>query len=113
MWEIFGVQPFVLSPKHAAVFRVAAASLSDFVGWETRGDDSSEMGIAVFDKLSLGQKQSIILTVAKALLDPHTASPPMSAVLAGTAHAIYCQLECLIEMEVVAGGKNHVRRAVT
>jgi len=110
MWEIFGAQPFVLAPKHAAVFRAAAVSLSDFVGWEECDNDYSDMGVAVFDKLSWGQKQFAILTVAKALLDPHVEPPTISAVLAGTVHAIYCQLECLIEIEAFHGGETSVRQ---
>jgi hypothetical protein len=110
MWEISGVQPFVLAPKHAAVFRVAAASLSDFVGWGECDNDHGEIGIEVFDMLSQGQKQLAILTVAKALLDPQVAPPTISAVFAGTAHAIYCQLECLIEIAVPQGGEYSIRQ---
>ena len=110
MWEIFGAEPFVLAPKHAAVFRAAAASLSDFVGWEACSDDYCDMGVAVFDKLSQGQKQLAILTVAKALLDPNVEPPTISAVLAGTIHAIYCQLECLIEIDAFRGRESGVRQ---
>ncbi len=98
MWQKFD-EPFVLGPKQAAVFRDAAACLSDLVGWAESENDISDMGIAVFDNLSQGQKQVAILTVAKALLDPKVDPPTVTAALAATVDAIYCQLECLIEME--------------
>ena len=98
MWQKFD-EPFVLGPKQAAVFRDAAAFLSDMVGWEESENDCSDMGIAVFDNLSQGQKQVAILTVAKALLDPKVDPPTVTAALAGTVHAIYCELECLVELE--------------
>ena len=98
MWQKFD-EPFVLGPKRAAVFRDAAAFLSDMVGWAESENDCSDMGIAVFDNLSQGQKQVAILTVAKALLDPNVEPPAVTAALAGTVHAIYCQLECLVELE--------------
>ena len=101
MWENYFDEPFVLKPKHAAVFRVAAACLSDAVGWDADEfeEDYSEMGIAVFDNLSRAQKQVAILTASKALLDPAVEPPTVTAALAGTVHAIYCELECLIELE--------------
>ena len=41
----------------AAVFRDAAAFLSDMVGWAEFENDISDMGIAVFDSLSQGQSR--------------------------------------------------------
>ena len=98
MWENFD-EPFVLGPKHAAVFRDAASCLSDFVGWEEWQEESGDMGIAVFDNLSQSQKQVAILIVSKALLDPNVDPPTVTAALAATVDAIYCQVECLVEME--------------
>src|SRR5258708_780596 len=68
------------------------------------------MGIAVFDNLSQGQKQVAIWTVANALLDPSVEPPTITAALAGTVHAIYCELECLIEMEASDSGETEIRQ---
>lgn len=48
MWYTYFDPPFVLAPKHAAVFRLAAVTLSDFIGWESEEDDWAEMGVSVF-----------------------------------------------------------------
>jgi hypothetical protein len=56
--------------------------------------------VDVFDRLSQGQKQVAILTVAKALLDVGTKPPPVNAVLAGTVDAIYRDLQARIETEI-------------
>ena len=47
MWQRSFDTAFVLSPKHAAVFRETAANLSEIVGWEewlARGPDDAERG---------------------------------------------------------------------
>jgi hypothetical protein len=95
--------PFVLPPKHAAVFRVAAGDLSDSVGWETYENDWYGLGVTVFDKLSQGEKQAAILDVARALLDANAAPPEVTAVLAGTVDAVYRQLQASIEIEIDTG----------
>ena len=110
MWQSLYDPPFVLPPKHAAVFRLAAAMFSDFVGWERFEDDWAEMGIAVFDNLTQHQKQAAILIVAKALLDPACEPPAVTAVLAGTVDAIYIQLESSIELEM--GHSTKVRQMI-
>ncbi len=110
MWQPLYEPPFVLSPKHAAVFRMAAGMLSDFVGWEPWEDDWQDIGIAVFDNLSQHQKQAAILVVAKALLDPACEPPDVTAVLAGTVDAIYSHVESAVEMEI--GHETSVRQLI-
>ena len=110
MWQPLYDPPFVLAPKHAAAFRIAAGTFSDFVGWEHWEDDWPGIGIAVFDNLTQHQKQASILMVAKALLDPACEPPDVTAVLAGTVDAIYVNLESLIELEI--GHEARVRQLV-
>jgi hypothetical protein len=110
MWHTYLDPPFVLPPKHAAVFRIAAGMLSDFIGWESWEDDWPGMGISAFDTLSQFQKQAAILAVAKALLDPKTDPPTVTAALAGTVHGIYVHLESSIEMEM--GHETEVRQLI-
>src|SRR5437899_2943087 len=110
MWCMYGVPPFVLSPAHAAVFRIAAATLSDFVGWKQSEDDWPGAEVPVFDNLSQNQKQAAILAVARALLDPTLEPPKVTAALAGTVDAIYHQLETFIELEISFGEETAVRK---
>jgi|ERR1022692_3862146 hypothetical protein len=110
MWQSLYDPPFVLPPKHAAVFRLAAGTFSDLVGWEKWEDDWDGIGIAVFDNLTQHQKQAAILTVAKALLDSACEPPAVTAVLAGTVDAIYFHLESSIELEM--GHETTVRQMI-
>lgn len=110
MWHSFD-GPFILAPKQAEVFRAAASFLSDLV-WEGNGIDTYETGIPVFDSLSQGQKQFAILMVAGALLDPKIQPPQINAALAGTVHAVFCQLEALVEIEAESGDETEMRQMV-
>lgn len=101
MWENYFDPPFILKPKHAALFKAMAGWLSSDVGWEPYDDDWDGIGVAVFDRLTQGQKQVAILTVSKALLDPNVEPPKVTAVLAGTVDSIYRHLESQIESEIV------------
>ncbi|GEM_PF-5882006 len=112
MWDRFSEPPLVLSPKHAAVFRRAAADLSDCVGWQDWDDEWPGIGIAVFDSLSQGQKQAAIFVVSRALLDPDCEPPEITAVLAGTVDAIYRNLEAIIETEISLGEDSTARRMI-
>jgi hypothetical protein len=109
MWPRLDETPFVLPPKHAAVFRHAASEMSDLT--EDLEDDESDGGGNVFDRLSRGQKQAAILTVAKALLDAASEPPEITAALAATVSAIYDQLEMAITVEIEAG-ETTVRKMV-
>ena len=110
MWQPLYDAPFVLRPKHAAAFRLAAAMFSDCIGWEHWEDDWDATGIAVFDCLTQHQKQAAILIVAKALLDPECEPPDVTAVLAGTVDAIYIYLETSVELEI--GHETEVRQMI-
>ena len=91
MWSNSVGAPFILPPKHAAVFRKAAADLSEYADVvEDAGVDET-----VFERLTREQKQLAILLVARALLDPLSEPPRITAVLAGTVAAIYEHLLCL------------------
>jgi hypothetical protein len=90
--------PFVLPPKHAAVFRYAAGVLSDLA--EDSEDDDSDRDGDVFDKLSRGQKLVAILVVTRALLDGTSEPPEITAALAATVSAIYDHLEASINVEI-------------
>src|SRR5262245_564465 len=100
MWSNFE-PPFVLPPKHAVVFRHAAAVLSDLT--EDLGDDDSDTDGDVFERLPQGQKLAAILVVAKALFDAASKPPEMTAVLAATASAIYDHVETAINIEMDTG----------
>jgi hypothetical protein len=96
MWSNSVGTPFILPPKHAAVFREAAADFSDYADvLEDAGEDGT-----VFERLTRGQKQLAILVVARALLDPATEPPRITAVLAGTVAAIYEYLQTMIDLEI-------------
>lgn len=109
MWATYFDVPFVLKDKHAAIFRVAAASLSDHLGWNDKYE-AWESGNQVFDSLSLGQKQAAILLVTKALLDPAVEPPRVIAAIAATVDAIYRELEALIDIEIDFGEETKVRQ---
>jgi hypothetical protein len=95
MWSNSIGTPFILPPKHAAVFRNAAADFSAYADFlEDAGDDET-----VFERLTRGQKQLAIHLVARALLDPASEPPEITAVLAGTVAAIYEHLQTTVEID--------------
>jgi hypothetical protein len=102
----------ILPPAQAAVFRAAVGCLSDFIGW----DDSTggwESGLSVFDRLTPGQRQAALLTMAQALLQRQVAAPPVTAVLAAAVAATYDALLGLIETEIqFEEGRTDLRRDV-
>src|ERR1700738_4734040 len=91
---------------------MAAAWLSDNVGWEECEEDSSSFGVGVFDCLSQAQKQATILEVAQALLDPNVKPPKVNAVCAGTVDAIYRELRGCIEIEIDTSDESIIRAMV-
>jgi hypothetical protein len=91
--------PFILPPKHAAVFRAAAADFSEYAN-ALEDADADE---TVFEGLTLGQKQLAILLAARALLDPAIEPPRITAVLAGTMAAIYDHLQTMVAIEIGDG----------
>jgi hypothetical protein len=96
MWPNSIGTPFILPPKHAAVFREAAA---DFSAYADMLEDAGENG-SVFERLTLGQKQLAILIVARALLDQAIEPPRITAVLAGTVAAIYEHVQTMVAVEI-------------
>jgi hypothetical protein len=108
MWSNSVGAPFVLHPKHAAVFRKAAACFSEYA------DVLEDAGVAetVFERLTRGQKQLAILLVARALLDPVSEPPAITAALAGTVAAIYDYLQTMIDLEIDHGEETTIRRMV-
>jgi hypothetical protein len=96
MWSNSVGTPFILPPKHAAVFREAAAEFAEYADFlEDAGDDET-----VFERLTRSQKQLAILVVARALLDPAAEPPRITAVLAGTVAAIYEHLQTMVALEI-------------
>lgn len=109
MWATYFDEPFVLKSKHAAIFRVATACLSDHLGWSDKYE-TWETGNEVFDNLSLGQKQAAILLVATALFDPKFEPPRVIAAVAATVDAIYREMEALIDIEIDFGEETDMRQ---
>jgi hypothetical protein len=108
MWSNSVGAPFILPPKHAAVFRMAAACFSQYADvLEDAGADET-----LFERLTRGQKQLAILLVARALLDPASEPPDITAVLAGTVAGIYNYLQTMIDLEIDHGGETTIRRMV-
>jgi hypothetical protein len=108
MWTNSVEAPFILPLKHAAVFRGAAGGFSEYADvLEDAGEDET-----VFERLTRGQKQLAILLVARALLDPETEPPKITAVLAGTVAAIYEYLQTMIDLEIDEGKETTIRRMV-
>lgn len=81
-------------------FRAALGYLSDIIGWDDWDYDGFESGIAVFDRLTPGQKQAILLTAGRALLHPESPSPQITACLAGAVAAVYETLLGMVELEM-------------
>jgi hypothetical protein len=108
MWSNSIGTPFILPPKHAAVFRNAAADFSEYADIL---EDAREDG-TVFERLTQGQKQLAILLVARALLDPVSEPPEITAVLAGTVAAIYEYLQMMVAVEIDEGDETTIRRIV-
>src|SRR5947207_3447822 len=100
MWSIWGEPDAVLPPQHAAVFASALHYLSDLVGWEDVDDQSLETGIALFDRLTHGQKQVALLAAARALLRQNATPAQVPAYLAAAVAAVYETLLGLIELDL-------------
>jgi hypothetical protein len=100
VWSRFGEPASVLPPKHASVFFNALRYLSDVVGWEDWEAEGWKTGIAVFDRLTQGQKQVALLAVARALLQASAQPPKVTAYLAATVAAVYETLLDLIQLDI-------------
>lgn len=100
MWPKSGEPRFVLPPKHAMIYSIALRHLSDLIGWEDWENEGWESGIAVFDRLTPGQKQVALLEAARALLHASAKAPKVSAYLAASVAAVYETLRDLIHMDI-------------
>lgn len=100
MWPKLNEPNLVLPTKHAVLFRDALDYLSDLIGWDDWEDDGFDAGVAVFDRLTPGQKQAVLLEVGRALLQPQSPPPKITACLAGAVAAVYEALLGLIELEI-------------
>jgi hypothetical protein len=112
MWRRMAAPDLILPPAQAGVFRAALGSLSDFIGWEaeTAGWDS---GVPIFDRLTQGQQQVALLTIAQALLRRQCPAPRVTAVLAAAVSATYDALLSLIEADLFfETGDTALRRQV-
>lgn len=112
MWARRGEPPFVLSSKHAELFRDAVHGLSNLIGWGESEDDDFGSGVAVFDRLTQGQKQVILLQVARALLDSNEPPPKVTASLAGTVGAVYRSIAGAIGIDIETGESTALRDKV-
>jgi hypothetical protein len=78
------------------VFRIAAICFTEYAEvLEDAGQHET-----IFERLTREQKHLAILIVARALLDPATDPPEITAVLAGTVAAIYDHLQTMIDLEI-------------
>ena len=62
-------------------------------------DDAYEYGCAQFDRLTLGQKLSVLCEVAAALLDPSVPPPELTATNEGAIAVVYSHLGVVIECD--------------
>jgi len=108
MWSNLDEPEMTLPPKHARVFCAALGYLSDQVGWDEQEDwwhyDSS-----LFDRLTQGQKQSVLLEVTRALLDERVAVPPVTAARAAAVAQVYQTMEELITADIETEGDSWMR----
>ena len=88
-----------LRPAHAALFRIAAARLSDEVGWNPNAT-WRPLDVPSFDRLTVGQKQSVLLAIAQALLDPDAEPPDVTAAVAATVDTVHNYLRFLVAEEI-------------
>ena len=112
MWARTTSSEMILPPAQAVVFRTALGCLSDFIGWE---DDTAgwESGLSIFDRLTRGQRQAALLTIAQALLRHEAPAPRVTAVLAAAVAATYDALLGLVETEIHGeDGRTDLRREV-
>lgn len=112
MWARLGRSDMLLPPAQARVFRTALRCLSDFIGWEAE-TAGWESGGPVFDRLTQGQQQRALLTIAQALLQRQCPAPRVTAVLAAAVSATYDALLGLIEADIFfETGDTALRRQV-
>ncbi len=85
----------VLEGAEAAVFRFGLSCLRDML----IVDEDFEYECAPFDRLTLGQKLSVLCEVAAALLDPKVPPPELTATNEGAIAVVYSHLGVVIECD--------------
>jgi len=96
-----------LAGLEAAVFREGLSRLLD----EIASDREYEIGVAVFDRLSVPEKWGVLDLVARGLLVEPGTPPELTAVNEGAVAAVYYQL--LDDLELETGmGRSDIRRLV-
>ena len=108
MWSNLNEPEMTLPAQHARLFCAAVGYLSDQIGWDEQEDWWSE-DISVFDRLTQGQKQSVLLEVTRALLDEHTEAPPVTAARAAAVAQVYQTIEDMITADIETSGDMQTR----
>ncbi len=108
MWSNLNEPEMTLPAQHARLFCAAVGYLSDQIGWDEQEDWWSE-DISVFDRLTQGQKQSVLLEVTRALLDEHTEVSPVTAARAAAVAQVYQTMEELITADIESEGDSIMR----
>lgn len=88
-----------LPPAHAFLYRTAAGFLSSTLGWNPNAAQDP-IGVAAYDRLTVGQKQLTILEVSRALLDPNVEPPDVTGASCAVIDHIYHVLRYLVEVEI-------------
>ena len=108
MWAKLSEPETILPSKHARLFREAVWYLSDQIAWE-EGDALWVEDVSVFDRLTQGQKQHVLLEVTRALLDERTKAPLVTAVRAAAVDQIYRTIENIIVSDIETDGSVTMR----
>jgi hypothetical protein len=89
----------VLTGNEAKLFLASLRFMADILEDDDH-EDAWSFRVEVFDRLTLGQKLTMLRDVARALLDPTESMPELSAVNEGTVAAVYQNLLDNTLMEV-------------
>jgi hypothetical protein len=108
MWSNLNESEMTLPSKHARLFCAAVGFLSDQIGW-TEQEDWWDDDHSVFDRLTQGQKQSVLLEVTRALLDKRAEAPPVTAVRAAAVAQVYQTVVDLITADIETDGDTEMR----
>jgi hypothetical protein len=108
MWSTLDEPEMTLPVKHARLFCEAVGYLSDQIGWD-EWEDGWPDDSSVFDRLTQGQKQSVLLEVTRALLDEHTEAPPVTATRAAAVDQVYQTIEDIITADIESDGDTETR----
>jgi len=96
MWHTDGGDR-VLEGAEARLF---AEVLWDFVTYLEVGEGDYDVGIGVFDRLTYGQKISLLSIIATGLLKPDELPHKLTAVVEGAVAAVFNQLKTVVILEI-------------